>query len=238
MRLQAETAAFCSGKVAVVYSSWQVLQRIDQDWLLQEPVRSHTVDVDPLCELISSEGFVHTGSALFRKAWLEQVGGFDERYTLIEDVDFMLRIAMAGGEFCGVGGDQPLFFYRQHTGGVSQQDRRGFVEGCVRNADLVEGYCREQGALTAARVQAIASVYHQAARQFAEWDRDRFRDVAQKLEGLCPGFRPEGPRPLRWLSGLVGYPRAEMAAVAWRRVRRALGREGSRRRQPDLEARP
>jgi glycosyltransferase involved in cell wall biosynthesis len=237
--VQAEAAAAQPGGVAIVYSSWQVLLCMGHDWLLQEPVRSPTLDVDPISDLLRSEGFVHAGSALFRKAWLEQVGGFDERYSLIEDVDLMLRIAMAGGEFRRVGGDQPLFFYRRHAGGsLSQQDRRGFVEGCIRNADLVERYCRDHGALTAARAQAVASVYFQAARHYAEWDRSRFLEMVQKLEALCPGFKPGGPPWLRWLSRLVGYPKAEMVAVTSRRVRRALGREGSRHRQVDLEANP
>jgi hypothetical protein len=229
MAVQAEATHTLSDQVAVVHSSWQILQRIEREWVLLEPVKSPAVDADPLADLLKPEGFVHTGSGLFRRDWLERVEGFDERHWLIEDVDLMLRIAMAGGEFRRVGDDQPLFFYRRDVGGsLSQQDRRGFLEGCVRNANLVECYCRQHGTLTAARAQAVASVYFQAARQFAEWDRGLFQEMVQKLEALCPGFRPEGPPQLRWLSGLIGYPRAEMAAVAWRKVRCGLGRRAPR----------
>lgn len=229
MAVQAEATLSLSDKVAVIYSSWQILQRPEREWVLLEPAKCPMVDADPLGDLLKPEGFIATGSQIFRRTWLERVGGFDERYRQIEDVDLMLRIAMAGGEFRRVGDDQPLFFYRRDTGSsLSQQDRRGFVEGCVRNAELVENYGRENSVMTTAWRQAVASVYFQAARQFAEWDRDRFKEMVQRLEALYPGFRPEGPPQLRWLSGLVGYPTAELVVVAWRKARRGLGRRTPR----------
>jgi hypothetical protein len=223
MAVQAEAVASLSEKVAVAYSSWQSLNLVEREWMTSGSVNSPVVDVDPLSELLTSEGFVHTGAALFSRVWLERVGGFDERHTLIEDVDLMLRIAMAGGQFRRIETDQPLFFYRRGLAdSLSQQNRRGFVEGCVRNADLVERYCREHGVLTLARRQAIISVYYQAARQFAEWDRDQFRCLTRKLEALSPGFKPSGPRKMWLLSRLLGYPKAEMLAVAWRKAKHGL----------------
>jgi hypothetical protein len=223
MAVQAEAAASLSEEVAVVYSRWQFLDRVEQDWLEKEPVKSPMVDADPISELLKSEGFVHTGSALFRRTWLERVGGFDERYSLIEDVDLMLRIAMAGGVFYHVEADRPLFFYRRGVGSsLSQQDKCDFLEGCVRNADLVESYCRENGTLTPARVQAIASVYFMAARNLVELDRERFDQLSQKLESVSPGFRPADPVYLRWLSRLLGYRNAERLCLPVRKAFRKL----------------
>jgi hypothetical protein len=229
MAVQAEAAVALPDEVAVAYSNWQYLNRIEREWIPLEPVNSPLVDDDPLTELLESEGFVHTGSALFRKAWLERVGGFDERHTLIEDVDLMLRIAMAGGKFNRVGTDQPLFFYRRGlVGSLSQQDKRAFLEGCVRNAELVESYCCGNEVLTSARAQAIASVYFFAARNFIELDRERFEQLARQLESLSPRFRPSEPAYLRWLSRLLGYRNAERLSwplqKAYRKLRTALPR--------------
>lgn len=222
LAVQAPAAAALSETVAVIHSDWQVLQRSEQKWLLQ-PARSPRVDDDPICELLKDEGFVHTGSALFRRTCLEQVEGFDERHWLIEDVDLMLRLAMAGFEFHRIEVDHPLFFYRRDLpGSLSQQGGYAFLEGCVRNAELVESYCRDNGVLTLAREQAIASVYYLAARNFVELDRDRFEHLSLKLESLSPGFLPSAPAYLRWLSRLMGYRNAERFCLPVRRAFRKL----------------
>jgi hypothetical protein len=227
LAVQAQAVASLPEEVAVVYSSWQALRLVGQDWLPVEPVLSAKVDADPVCELLHSEGFIPTGSALLRRAWLERVGGYDERYWLVEDVELLLRIAMAGGAFSRVETDQPLFFYRRGLErSLSQQDRRAFLNSCVRNAELVESYCRASEVLTTARAQAIASVYLFAARNFFELDRERFEQLARKLESMSARFRPSDPAYLRWLSLLLGYRNAERLSwplrKAFRRLRMAL----------------
>ena len=227
LAVQALAAMALPEAVGVVYSDWQALQRVEHGWTLVDPVLSPMVDADPLRELLKPEGFVPTGSQLFRRTCLERVEGFDERHRLIEDVELMLRIAMAGFEFHRIEADRPLFFHRRGLpGSLSQQDGRAFLDGCVRNAQLVESYCRENDVLTLARVQAIASVYLLAARNFVELDGERFEQLAGMLEGVSPGFRPSEPVYLRWLSRVLGYRNAERLCLpvrlAWRKLRTVL----------------
>src|SRR6186997_921515 len=73
--------------VAVVYSPWSDLHSEGGVWTPAEWLRDPRIGADTLADQLENENFIATGSQLFRRAWLERVGGFDERLRLIEDVD-------------------------------------------------------------------------------------------------------------------------------------------------------
>lgn len=62
---------------------------------------------------------IHAVTTLVPKAWVEAVGGFDERLASWEDADLFLRLAVKG--YCGVRIPQPLFAYRYRTGARREQ---------------------------------------------------------------------------------------------------------------------
>lgn len=206
--------------VAVVYSPWQRLYPVTEDSQSNSALVDPYIGSDSLADLLKTENFIATGSQVFRRDWLERVGGFDERFRLIEDVHLLLRLAMAGGQFHKTDSSTPLFFYRQLPGiSLSQQDKDAFIEGCVRNAALVESHSIEHGQMTPNQHQAILSVYFQAARYYADKDQIKFEEAVQRLERFQTGFLPDKPYQLRQLARLVGYRRAEKIAIQWRRLR-------------------
>jgi len=153
------------------------------------------------------------------------VSGFDETFEVIEDVNLLLRIAMAGGQFKYVSSEQPLFFYRKHrAGSLSTRSRTEFSDGCLKNVQMVEEYWRSRSELTPSRIPILADCYLQVARYFAEVDTERFAKLAHHLADLIPGFVPRQPGSLRLLSELVGYPRAERISVIYRALKRAAAK--------------
>ena len=206
--------------VAVVYSAWQRFGRVEQSWRPVGNVVAPQIENDPLADLLKAKNFIQLGAQLFRRTWLEAVSGFDERYWLIEDVHLLLRLAMAGAQFRRLDAGEPLCFYRQHDQDpLSRRNRQEFVEGCIRNAELVENHWRSKNALTPQRADILANVYFQGARHFAEADRRRFDALVDKIEALQPDFMPATPTHLRWLAKFVGYRKAERAAVWYRRLK-------------------
>lgn len=64
----------------------------------------------------------HAINVLVKRAWHDQVGGFDESMTTWEDVDYFMRLAKAG--ICGARVAEPLFIYRYLTGQRREQGER------------------------------------------------------------------------------------------------------------------
>jgi hypothetical protein len=151
------------------------------------------------------------------------VGGFSEEQRLVEDVDLLLRLAMAGGQFVFAGNDDPLFFYRRGGPSLSRSDPHRFAAGCVRNARSAEEFWRQgQLALTPKQTVLLQEIYAHALRIFYERDRVSFDHLLAHLEKLNPSFRPAGPAWLSWWSKWVGYRQAEALALAYRRAKRLL----------------
>ena len=149
-----------------------------------------------------------------------EFGGFDESHWLIEDVDLNLRVAMAGGVYLKAPSAFPIFWYRDRPRSLSKSSQAEFVEGCVRNAKLVEQYARKVPDSSAKTIEAVLNVYLQGARYFAEHDLERFERILADIEALQPGFVPDGPFRLRALSRMIGYRNAERASVFYRKLKR------------------
>ncbi len=65
------------GKALMDVQPWQTFPELNlESWLRWKPV--------------------FPGAMIFRREWLERVGGFDPRFTVAEDVDLVLRLALNG----------------------------------------------------------------------------------------------------------------------------------------------
>jgi glycosyltransferase involved in cell wall biosynthesis len=210
-------------ETAVLYSNWQRLGLATRAWEPSGRVHSPTIGGDALVSLLRSDLFIPMGSHLIQRTWLETVQGFDERHWLIEDVELLIKIAMAGGRFSKIYSDQPLFFYRHRPGAsLSQRSRREFIEGCIRNAKLVERHWDARGELTPRRKQTLVEAYLQAARYFAAVDWQAFENTVADIEALQTNFIPSGPLHLSIVSRFLGYRRAERVATLYRRAKAHL----------------
>jgi len=216
IEIQAEYAKSAPSDVAVLHSDWERLNRDKNgEWISAGVAQPWIDSEDPLVDLLSAEGFIHLGSALFKKEWLNAVDGFDEQCWIIEDVHLMLRLAMTGGEFHRVPSEESLFFYRQRgeesLSGKSQAD---FARGVARNALLVEEFWRDKEALSDERIDFLTRVYFYAARELSGCDWKGCMEVWRHIQEISPEAVPPKPRLLHNLTRLFGYPYAQRA-VLW-----------------------
>jgi glycosyltransferase involved in cell wall biosynthesis len=210
--------------VAVLSSPWSSLIERDGAWQPDGVTVDPRMGDDPLMSLLRADNFMATGSQLFRRTWLEAVAGYDERQGLVEDVNLLLRLVMAGGRIGHVPSPSPLFWYRRRANSLSSSDVRDFVEARLRNARLAESHWRQAGSLTPARRVFLAEVYASAIRRWTVDDPAAFDRVAGHIEALAPAFVPSEPEGVRQLARLVGYRRAERAAGRYRQVKAMVKR--------------
>jgi glycosyltransferase involved in cell wall biosynthesis len=206
----------------IVYSNWGHLTYAAGCWQRSEEVRSPFIGQSAVADVLLDRNFLQLGSQLFNTRALIRADGFDESYTLIEDVELCLRLAMDGAVFAKVETESPVFWYRDRPRSLSKSSDERFVEACVRNAKSAEDYLKRRNPNDAALIDAITEVYFYAARFYAEHDPPRFDAIVSSIVALKPNFVPTSPQRLRVLSQLIGYTRAERLAVAYRRFKRLL----------------
>lgn len=186
LRLQSLACSDASLDTAVLYSDWTHLDRCGVGWQQRLSVCRPRVSENTVEALIRAENFVPFACALVRREWLERVGGFScGDHRIIEDVDLLLRMALAGGGFTHVPTDFPLFFYRQHRASLSQRRDDLFAEGCYENAKLVEIHWRRAGALNAERRALLTQIYVFAARLAAPSSPARARQMLRGTARLA-----------------------------------------------------
>ncbi|NBS13971.1 MAG: glycosyltransferase family 2 protein [Verrucomicrobia bacterium] len=224
LKVQLASDAKEDDSVAVIYSSWQRwLQGTDGKWTGASCQCTPSVARHPVEELINEGNFIATGSQVFRRRWLERVGGFDEARSLIEDVHLALRLAMAGGRFVRVESSKSLFFYRQVEGSQSRHDMVGFLKGVRDNTVLVQAHWEAQPAgITAAQRGLLLAQYAYVMRGCRLLDVNLFDETLQRVRVLQPGWLPRDRRLVVWLSYLVGYRVAEGFALRWIALRRRM----------------
>ncbi len=222
LEIQAEVGRRQPEDVAVVCSDWKELHCVGGRWEPLPPRLCPAIGEDAVADLLRDENIMITGVPLFRRHWLERVGGWDERHRLIEDNDLLLRLAMGGARFAHAASEEPLFFYRVRPDSVSRSCNRQFVEGCLRNAKLAEAYWRARGGPTPDQAKGLAEAYNQAIQFYADRDREQWRYWLDELHRLLPSYVPAAPGKLRTLSRLLGFRRAAGVARRYQLIRRRL----------------
>jgi glycosyltransferase involved in cell wall biosynthesis len=236
IKLQMECALQAPDDVAVVYSNWQDFARRDGTWRPIWPIHEPFVDDDPVVHILQDLRFGYVGPVLIRKSSLAAIGGFDEEYSLGEDLDVMLRLAMTGSRFQKAASEAPTYFYREtpdslwHKGVASVDTMRKFLAifTCVeeflrsQSADGSIGEVGRKG--LAKRYTKWADFYLERADFYLERDPDSFRDIVRRLAALGQTRPPGQSRNLRVLSSVIGWEKALRFRSSYRRARRLAAR--------------
>lgn len=152
-------------------------------------------------------------SLMVRRSAFDIVGGFDERFTLAEDIEFILRLV----ESCDVVAvDRPLVRYRRHASNMTNTDWQAQFEAndralatrleaasaraSIDDVEIYEAHRRQlrRGEAAQAGVRALALVRRR------QWT-DAAATVASALR-LAPGpaLRGMASAPVRWVSKRAG----------------------------------
>ena len=230
-KLARQVAVLASSGAEVAWEAYHYLLPSSRpnDGFVLGPRVAPDLGPDLEASLLTARGFVQIGALLIRRSARTNAIWFGEGREVVEDVRYMVALAMAGARFVSSESDEPGLLFRQHTGArYSTRPAASFARGCAANADWARAYWEREGPLTPARRAALSEAYAFAARQLALLDSGAFHRVASRGMSLGPDFLRQLPPRLRWLSKLVGYERAESLAVRWRRARLMLS-------TPDVE---
>lgn len=181
---------------------------------------SPELGADLAAALLTARGFIQIGALLIRRSLRTATLRFEPGREVVEDVRYMVSLAMGGARFVSSEADELGLLFRQHTGPrYSTRPVTSFARGCAANAAWAQAYWEQHGGVTPARRAALSEAYVYAARQLASLDPAAFDQVAARGMALGDEFTRHLPARVRWLSRLVGYPRAESIASKWRRAR-------------------
>jgi len=167
-----------------------------------------------------------TGTAFWRRAAIEAVGGWREDLPCCQEHDLYLRLLKAGKQFeyC----DAPGAVYRQWSTGTVC--RRNPAETFRRRLDVMrqaEQHLLETGQMTPTRQDALAHARLECARIVYHLDRASALQVVAETQRAHPQFTlPSAasfPLPYRWAYRWLGFSGAEQIASFTRALRQKCG---------------
>jgi len=198
-------------RCGIVYSRWQMLVPKNDTWQRSGPIQDPRLD-EPVRGIIEDKWFGYVGPCLVRRRAVEAIGGFDETKSLGEDLDFILRLAIAGWGFRRCDSAEPLYLYRQLAGSLWQRVNRNpeALRGKHATEAAAEAHLRESGVPLSARTRlALADRYVLTYQFCREVDAALARDLLTQIAGLRLRSGPESaPRSVRVLAPVIGLRRA------------------------------
>ncbi len=155
-----------------------------------------------------------TGSGIWRKQSLLDVGGWNEQQPCCQEHELYLRLLMADKRFryCPHGG----YIYRQW--GEHTVCKRNKPEVHRRRLDIekqAEQFLRKTGQLTPQRLHAINQARFETARSAWQYSPAFAAEIIKIIESSQPGFNPAGAAaPLHYsaMYRLFGFRTAERLA--------------------------
>jgi glycosyltransferase involved in cell wall biosynthesis len=129
--------------------------------------------------------FVHSG-VMFRRAIVEELGGYDERHPLEQDAELWMRL----GRSCQLANlDEPLVAFRFHrssmTGDPSRPERKGYAE---RRTAIVRALMQELLRWEDVPVARWAALWVAANDPSAKLHPDDVRELADALDACAERF--------------------------------------------------
>jgi glycosyltransferase involved in cell wall biosynthesis len=220
-KINVQIKALTEAGADVAYGDWQrLVQRIPSEFVPGEIV-AREMRQQPEIELFT-DFWCPPAAYLFRRSIINSVGGWNENLPIIQDARFVLDCALRGAQFVYCPGVMAM--YRVHgNDSLSRRDSVAFVRDIHNNACEVEQWWRQDDVLSEERRKALIRCYGYVARASYEKDRDGFEQAYAALTRLCDRYIPEGPAHLAIAARLMGYPRAEAVALAYRRAKNRLG---------------
>jgi glycosyltransferase involved in cell wall biosynthesis len=203
----------------VALTSWMRWEQGADGEFSAGAVTKRALGARPDVELLT-DAWWPPGAVLYRRSIVQRIGAWRMDLPIIQDARFLLDAALCGARFTHV--EAIGLRYRVHgPESLSRRDPRAFVEDCYRSAAQLHDQWLRDGGLDDPRARALVRVYGYVARSLFPIDRARFEDVLDRIHTLDAHYRPEQPRSLRALSGVIGYRSAEHVALWWRHLKGA-----------------
>jgi glycosyltransferase involved in cell wall biosynthesis len=211
---------------AVIYSAWQRVVRDGDFWVALGPPEDPAFD-EPVRGIIEDRWFGYLGPCLIRRDALAAVHGLDETMSLGEDLDLMLRLAIAGWGFRRAPATSPLYFYRHTPGSLWQRSSKDASALRLKNETEAnaERHLRsvQQNVLSDRTRLALAERYMSTYQFSRGLDEALSGDLLTQLAGLrlrkAPGNAPRLARALTPFLGLAPALRAHALFRAYRPAR-------------------
>jgi glycosyltransferase involved in cell wall biosynthesis len=220
---QYEFGSKAPNDVGVVYSSWRALEPINGQWQPAGPTRAPWVDEDTVVRILHDTAFGYVGPTLIRRTAVEKVGGFKESPTLGEDLNLMLRMAMAGVVFRQAQSEgEAAFLYRQTPGSLWKDYDKDLV--AIRNLidtyrDAEDFLRKEPDGLSSVAREALAARYGRFMGLFLEHQPAMFDELQSRLHGLGVNYPPDLNKGMRAVARALGYKNALRMRAKLRRMR-------------------
>lgn len=177
------------------------------------------LSADPQAQFVRQlvRPFLHHCGALFPRALLVELGGYDETLVTDEDGDLLLRVLQAGYHFAPVDGVFYLYLHHSGEGRVSVDDDLRKFEARVRTCDKVGASFRD--GIPPQVAEALAQRLDKIAMAFWPAFPNEARALLARARTLSPGYRPDMRAPMRLLRRLGGPRLVLTASRLYRRLR-------------------
>jgi glycosyltransferase involved in cell wall biosynthesis len=163
-----------------------------------------------------------TGSPLWRKRVLQDVGGWNERQTVCQEHELYFRLLAAGKRFAYANAAGAIYrHWSEDT--VCRRDKLSTYRERLRIVDQAEQHLESRRELDFSRQDAINQTRFISARIIWERDRDLAKSTVNQIYSAQQHFRPDAnyaPFVYRVVLQIMGFVMAEHVAALTRPLRR------------------
>lgn len=196
----------------VIYGDWRRLYHIKQDYLSWGQVQISGEPVHILEKLLANSWWVAVSSLLYRREWVEKVGGWDEQLFAAQDRDFFLRVVLQGARVVYQPGCYSVYrYYGDVT--VSTSSRLRWLESHLVVTGKAEAFLTQSQQLCPKKREAIVQSYFSIAREMLHYNFQCYLELIQKITSLSPEFDFNSRRRCyKVMQHWLGFERAEQCA--------------------------
>jgi len=218
-KLEIQYAALEENKGDIAYGDWQKFSEKNNIKTLLEKTERQIKGNEEIA--LFTDFWCPPAAILYSKNIVDKIGTWNMDLPIIQDARYFLDAAIQKGKFIYTKGIMAEYRVSEGTSLSQRHGEVKFVKDVFTNAKQVHQLWQNDLVINKDKANALIECYRYCIHTFGIHDENNFFEEAiSKIYEIEPHFIPQKSKPMKYLSKMVGYARAERLANSYRKTKK------------------
>ncbi len=222
-KIEIQYNALEENKADIAYGDWQKFSEKlihgNNEKILLEKIERQIIGDDEIA--LFTDFWCPPAAILYSKSIVDKIGTWNMDLPIIQDARYFLDAAIHKGKFIYTKGVMAEYRVSEGTSLSQRHGEVKFVNDIFTNAKQIHQLWKDDLANRKDKADALISCYRYCIQVFGlHNERQFFEEAISKIYEIEPHFIPQQSKPMKYLSQLIGYAKAERLANKYRKTRK------------------
>ncbi|AFM04283.1 glycosyl transferase [Bernardetia litoralis DSM 6794] len=218
-KIEIQYKALEENKADIAYGDWQNFSEKEGRKTYLEKIERQIKGDEEIA--LFTDFWCPPAAILYSKSIVDKIGTWNMELPIIQDARYFLDAAIQKGKFIYTKGIMAEYRVSEGTSLSQRHGEVKFVNDVFTNAKQIHELWKDDLGSRKDKAEAIISCYRYCIQVFGVNNEEHlFEEAISKIYEIDAHFIPQKSKPMKYLSTVLGYAKAERLANSYRKIRK------------------